>query len=228
MELIMKVLAYAAVIISASSVLLVPKAGCQTDAEKVIRKLPYSITSPGEYTLAKDLTMGTDNTGITVTDTANVVIDLNGHTLANTSDAGIGITVESSDFVTIRNGTIYGFGYGLKLESNSENVVIRKVTLANEALGVDIAADKCTVEGCFMSGTGAGSGIALEAGATGVLAKNNQIDGFSYGIQSVTGSESKYNYNQLNRCNVGLYISSQDEHEADVFTGCVVDVQQGN
>ena len=38
-----------------------------------------------------------------------------------------------------------------------------------------------------MSGRGIGSGVALAANTTGVLAKDNQIDGFSYGIQSAAG-----------------------------------------
>jgi Right handed beta helix region len=224
------ILIYATFVISASSVLLAPKAACQTDssAEKVIRKLPFSITSPGEYELAQDLSISTNNAAIKVTDTANVIIDLNGHTLTNTASVGIGISIEGSDFVTIKNGTIYGFGFGVKFDSNSENTVVRKVTFANESLGVDTAADKSTIEGCFMSGTGAGSGIALAPGTSGVLAKNNQIDGFSYGIQSAVGSESKYNYNRISSCNVGLYVSSKDEYSGNVFTACSIDIQPAN
>ncbi|MBV8276998.1 MAG: right-handed parallel beta-helix repeat-containing protein [Verrucomicrobia bacterium] len=221
---------YAASVVSVLSVFMVSEGKCQTDAitERVIRKIPFTITSPGEYKLAHDLTMAANETAIKVVDTANVVVDLNGHTLANTATAGIGIAVEGSDFVTVKNGTVYGFGYGVNFDANSENTVVRKVTLANDGIGINTAADKSTIEGCFISGTGIGSGIALAANTTGVLAKNNQINGFSFGIQSATGSESTYNYNRISSCNVGLYVYSTDEYLGNVFTSCSVNVQQAN
>jgi hypothetical protein len=221
---------HAALIVSALSAATALPGNCQTDsrAENVIRKIPFTITSPGEYELADDLSMSSNKEAIKVMDTANVAIDLNGHTLANSAGAGIGISVESSDFVTIKNGTIYGFGYGVQFDANSGNTVVRKITFANDAIGVNTSADKSTIEGCFMSGLGAGSGIALAPNTSGVLAKHNQINGFSYGIQSATGSESKYDYNHISNCNVGLYVSSEDEYIGNVFTACSIDIQQGN
>jgi Right handed beta helix region len=220
----------AAFVVSALSVCITSEGDGQTDSrtEHVIRKIPFTIRSPGEYKLAKDLSMSANDVAITVADTANVVVDLNGHTLANIASVGIGIAVESSHSVTVRNGTIYGFGYGVKFDSASENTVVRKVTLANDAVGVNTAAAKSTIESCFMSGPGFGSGIALAPNTTAVLAKQNQIDGFSYGIQSVAGSESKYNYNHISSCNVGLSVSSADEYLGNVFTACSVEIQQGN
>jgi len=221
---------YAAFVVSALSVSISSVGDCQTDyrTEKIIRKIPFTIRSPGEYKLANDLSMSANDVAITVADTANVVIDLNGHTVANTASVGIGIAVESSHSVTVRNGTIYGFGYGVKFDSASKNTVVKKVTLANDAVGVDTAADKSTIEGCFLSGPGFGSGIALAPNTPGVLAKDNQIDGFSYGIQSAGGSESRYNYNHISSCNVGLFVSGTDEYIGNVFTACSVDIQQGN
>jgi hypothetical protein len=121
-----------------------------------------------------------------------------------------------------------GFGYGVQFDSNSGDTVVRKITLANDAIGVSTSADKSTIEGCFMSGAGSGSGITLAPNTSGVLAKNNQINGFSYGIQSAAGSESKYDYNHISSCNVGLYVSSKDEYTGNVFTACSIDIQQGN
>ena len=220
----------AACVVSALSVLIVSAADCQTDSrtEHVIQKIPFTITSSGTYKFANDLSIDTKAAAITVVHTANVFVDLNGHTLASTATAGIGIAVEDSDFVTIKNGTVYGFGYGVKFDANSENTVLKKVTLANDGDGINTAADKSTIEGCFMSGTGVGSGITLAANTTGVLAKNNQIDGFSYGIQSAAGSDSKYNYNRISSCNVGLYVYSTDQYIGNVFTGCSVNIQQAN
>ena len=220
----------AAIIVSALSASIASIADCQTDypTTTVVRKIPFTIGSAGEYKLAEDLSTGTNKPAIKVVNTANVVIDLNGHTLANTASVGIGITVENSDFVTIKNGTIYGFGYGVKLDGNSENTVVKKVTLANDTLGVYTAADKGVVEGCFINGPGVGSGIALAPNTTGFLAKNNQIGGFSFGIQSAAGSDSKYDYNLISNCNVGLYVYTTDEYTGNVFTSCSVNVQQSN
>jgi hypothetical protein len=220
----------AAFVVSAFSVCITSEGDCQTDSltEHVIRKIPFTIRSPGEYKLANDLSMSANDVAIEVADTANVVIDLNGHTLANTASVGIGIAVEGSRSVTVRNGTIYGFGYGVKFDSASKNTVVKKVTLANDAVGVDTAAVKSTIEGCFLSGPGFGSGIALAPNTTAVLANQNQIDGFSYGIQSAAGSQSKYNYNHISGCNVGLSVSSADQYTGNVFTSCSVDIQQGN
>ena len=220
----------AACVVSALSVLIVSAADCQTDSrtEHVIQKIPFTITSSGTYKFANDLSIDTKAAAITVVHTANVFVDLNGHTLANTATAGIGISVESANFVTIKNGTVYGFGYGVKFDANSENAVITRVTLANDAIGISTAAAKNTVENCSMIGTGAGSGIALAANTTGMLAENNQINGFSYGIQSAAGSDSKYNYNRISSCNVGLYVYSADEYIGNVFTGCSVNIQPAN
>ncbi|HEX3443919.1 MAG TPA: right-handed parallel beta-helix repeat-containing protein [Chthoniobacterales bacterium] len=116
----------------------------------------------------------------------------------------------------------------MKFDANSKNPTVKKVTLANDGIGISTAADKSMIKGCFMSGTGAGSGIALATNTTGVLAKNNQINGFSYGIQSAAGSDAKYNYNRISSCNVGLYVYSADEYIGNVFTSCSVNVQPAN
>jgi Right handed beta helix region len=223
-------LIYPACIVAMLAVYLVSDGDGQTDStiEHVIREIPITITSPGKYELARDLSIDGNEAAIRVVDTANVVVELNGHTLANRATAGIGIAVESSDFVTIENGTVYGFGYGVRFDANSKNPLVKKVTLANDGIGINTAAAKSVIEGCFMSGTGIGSGIALTANTTGVLANNNQINGFSYGIQSAAGSASKYSYNRIFSCNVGLYVYSADEYIGNVFTGCSVNIQPAN
>jgi Right handed beta helix region len=220
----------AAFVLSALSVFLASEGDSQADstAGHVIREIPFIITSPGEYELERDFSVDSNEAAITVTHTANVVVDLKRHTLANRATWGIGIVVEASEFVTVKNGTVYGFGYGVKFDAHSRNAMVNKIILANEGIGISTASNNSTIEGCFMSGTGAGSGIALVAGTTGVLAENNQIDGFSHGIQSTAGSNSKYNYNRISGCNVGLYVYSADEYIGNVFTGCSVNVQPAN
>jgi len=220
----------AACLVSVLWAFIVSEGACQTDstADHVIQEIPFRIRSPGNYELARDLSVNGNETAITVVGTANVVIDLNRHTLANLATAGIGVAVETSKFVTIKNGVVYGFGYGVKFDAGSGSSLIKNVTLANNGIGINTAANRSTIEGCFMSGTGAGSGIALAANTTGVLAENNQINGFSYGIQSAAGSDSKYDYNRISNCNIGLYVYSADEYIGNVFTGCSVNIQPAN
>jgi hypothetical protein len=216
---------------AALSVSIVPAGKSQTKAGTVtvITKLPFTISAPGEYQLDRDLALDANQDAIEVLNTANVIINLNGHTLANHTTGGTGIAVQGSDFVTVKNGTIFGFGWGVNLDANSDGSVIKGVTVANASIGVNTAADKTTIEHCIMIGTGIGAGIALSApDTTGVVARGNQIDGFSYGVESNTGSESLYNYNHISGCYIGLSVYSTDKYKGNVFTGCSINVQQAN
>ena len=53
-----------------------------------ISSLPYTISSPGSYYLTRNLAMGTDTTGITIS-VEDVAIGLNGFTLSNDSQGGL-------------------------------------------------------------------------------------------------------------------------------------------
>src|ERR1700759_2060886 len=80
-------------------------------AGTIIDRLPFFINDPGKYELDFDLTAnGTD--GITV-QAANVVVDLNGFTLTG-GGKNVGIAVSPNmDNVTVRNGRVTGFFYGV-------------------------------------------------------------------------------------------------------------------
>jgi hypothetical protein len=85
---------------------------------QIIGSLPYLITSPGAYRLSKSLTyFGAAGVAIQVR-SSNVTIDLQGFSLTN--DAGsltgaVGITGTNLSNVTIRNGAIRGFRFGIVL-----------------------------------------------------------------------------------------------------------------
>lgn len=81
---------------------------------------PTVIRQPGIYVLARDLVVS-EGHGIIVR-ASDVVIDLNGHTIYgpnSRSTRSIGIYVENQSRVTIRNGTITGFLYGILISDAS-------------------------------------------------------------------------------------------------------------
>ncbi|HXM02942.1 MAG TPA: hypothetical protein VN939_10095, partial [Chthoniobacterales bacterium] len=81
-------------------------------AATVIDHIPYTITASGAYVLRSSFTA--NGTGAITVKAANVVINLNGFTLAQ-GQAGSqsdGIEVVA-DNVTVRNGTISGFDSGV-------------------------------------------------------------------------------------------------------------------
>ncbi len=81
----------------------------------VIDLLPYTIVVPGNYILASDLTTTTG--GITIK-SDNVSIDLNGYSIqgeTSPSTQYFGISSFGYNNITIQNGNIHGFQYGIYL-----------------------------------------------------------------------------------------------------------------
>ncbi len=77
---------------------------------------PTTITRPGLYRLANDIVVTSGN-GINI-QASDVIIDLDGHQIIgrlNSQTTGIGIWAISESNITIRNGTIRGFMYGIYL-----------------------------------------------------------------------------------------------------------------
>ena len=87
---------------------------------------PTTITQPGLYQLQNDVVVSS-GVGITVA-ASDVVIDLNGHSLigpGTASNTSIGIWASNRDRVTIRNGTIDNFFYGIYLSDSADYVISR-------------------------------------------------------------------------------------------------------
>jgi hypothetical protein len=100
---------------------LAPEALAQTCT--AISRIPYTINSSGQYCLSANLTTsGTTGSAIEVA-ADNVVIDLKGFTLDG-SGGGTGTRMEAIHSInrraiTVRNGRIVGFFYGVHLDLNS-------------------------------------------------------------------------------------------------------------
>lgn len=97
-----------------------------------ISSAPFTITSSGSYYLTGNLS--STGTGITVA-ADNVTIDLMGFTLSGDGSSNVGILLEGRSNVTIRNGTITGFGNSGIYESATHVTgnVVESVQLVNNA-----------------------------------------------------------------------------------------------
>jgi parallel beta-helix repeat protein len=118
-----------------------------------ITSLPYVITTQGVYCLTGDLV--TDMMAGSAIDiqTNNVTIDLNGHKLGG-GPAGLGtstwgIRAADRNNITIKNGTIRGFLYGVGLTDSS----IGHVASGGHMIE-DLRLDGNTVSGVHLEGSG--------------------------------------------------------------------------
>lgn len=97
-----------------------------------ISSVPFVINRPGTYCLMQDLTNFVPDGKAIRVDAANVIIDLNGHRLsnrgANDQTSTYGIFSQDHPKITIRNGTIQGFGVGIYIETFGDNNQPGKVT----------------------------------------------------------------------------------------------------
>ncbi|WP_053140728.1 hypothetical protein [Pseudomonas sp. MIACH] len=88
--------------------------------DTVIDSLPYTITQPGNYRLERSL--HSDRNGIEIL-ASNVTIDLDENTLSGPTDGdntGFGIFSFGQSNITIKNGLIRGFQYGIYLSGFSD------------------------------------------------------------------------------------------------------------
>jgi hypothetical protein len=208
-----------------------------TNAATVIDHVPYTITASGQYELQTDFTIGENESpeGITVK-AANVIINLNGFTLAHkNSDSrfpgGIGIDV-LADNVSVRNGTISGFQWGVQLTASHGRA--QDLTLLGNDIGVLVASEDLSplsdiaVVNCFISGLGTtgieNSGIETN-NASGTLIKDNQVSSCLTGITSIgiTSGSPRGNaiiHNYVSDSGTGLDLSDHDCYQGTVVTNC--------
>lgn len=199
-----------------------------TRAATVIGSLPYTISAPGTYVLSRNLTArSTDGIDVNASD---VTIDLGGYTLNQRvpgNGSGIFVTSGMSN-VSVQNGVINGFYNGVFFGTGSGDTLINVELLTIGNVGVFVEANDCLIENCVIGGaSGAGNGIYISnAGAVGV--RNNQISGFTYGINeySVTAPNALIGNNETN-CTYGLNLSSSSKYQGNLATECSTPVTGG-
>lgn len=106
---------------------------------KAILRVPISIKSPGIYCFARNVSFDF-STGIALRiDSDNVVLDMNGFTLRGTAGSGTdadGIFVFERRNVTIKNGTVQGFRFGVNVVVSRANVIERLRVTENYFAGI--------------------------------------------------------------------------------------------
>jgi hypothetical protein len=74
---------------------------------------PIVINQPGSYLLTADLTVSSPGVNAIEIQADNVTLDLGGHSIAGpgSSEGSFGVSASARTGVTVRNGTVAGFGY---------------------------------------------------------------------------------------------------------------------
>jgi hypothetical protein len=183
------------IISTAALALLISALTAQATSIK-ISSLPFNITTPGTYVLAADLSYPSQqNAAITIATSIKgpVVLDLKGHTLTGGGGYSIavgigyfaGSTVANASSITVQNGAVQNFGYGVWGETTSvylTNIEVNSIafhisqTPNNASAGVIFSqVDSSTVNNCsFFS---ADTGIEDNQSAGGNIYTNNSFVG---------------------------------------------------
>jgi hypothetical protein len=199
-------------------------------AGNVIGSLPYVIKSSGSYELQSDLTYAGNTNAIEV-NADNVVINLNGFSVKNTGEGVFGVIIQGNANLTVRTGSILGFQAAVVLAGPQSKAL--DLQLVNNVFGVQVFSRNCSVQDCFIIGTGPqknGNGIQLLKSASGVLVKGNQVSEFVVALLSSvgSGSESAFIGNYVANSGYGLALSSNDVYQGNVVTNCKVPFTGGN
>jgi hypothetical protein len=145
-----------------------------------ITSLPYTISAPGAYYLAGNLSYsGATGNGITI-NSDHVTLDLRGFALTYSGSGtnNFGIYLDQANNVEIRNGTIRGWEYGIHGYDTWPLTIghrIINVRLEGNLNAIWLAGYGHLIKGCQANAGNPGQGDAFEAHAvmvTGCLAEN--------------------------------------------------------
>lgn len=218
------------------SLLLVAMMAGASAACTAIDQVPFTIQQSGSYCLTKDLTLKDGAVGILV-DTDQSVIDLGGHRLSgNGVDAGYGI--RSDKGVTVRNGTVGGFMFGVVGGTGS---IIENLLVANSTrTGILVNGDGSLVR----NNTVKNSKASFEAyGIVAMGGKNRILDntisemkgahgGRGFGIRVYTAGENVIQGNRITNAALipntfGILIAGPESRENAVTANSITNMEKG-
>ena len=180
-------------LVSIFAALLIPATAFAGSGPTVIKSLPYTISKPGDYTLAKSLTYNANRTDAITITTDDVILDLGGNCITGpglATSAHHGISIFGNG-VEVRNGYIAGFFYGL-FANNSISPKASNLRVHDNLFGIDFesSAYGAEVKDCKVYTNGR-TGIYVAA-AGGIITNNvtynNGTETSSYGINVNSGS----------------------------------------
>ncbi|MEW6658986.1 MAG: right-handed parallel beta-helix repeat-containing protein [Thermodesulfobacteriota bacterium] len=159
-----------------------------------ITSVPYTISQPGFYFLSGNLTYSGTFHAITV-NADDVTIDLMGFSLIKDGPrVGTGVYMSGRTNVEIRNGTVRGFGYGVREASatgNKHRAI--NVRATGNLYGIYFLGSNHLLQGCSGSNNDQ-IGLFLTSGViTGCTASNNSSGIVAHGPANVLGNTALNN-----------------------------------
>jgi hypothetical protein len=182
-----------------------------------ISTLPFTITAPGTYVLTGNLTSSSLGNAISVGMGIQgpIIVDLKGFTITGPGESSIGVSIglnvpgsatETNPFpITVRNGTISNFGFGVLAEHKNppSDITVQKIVFNTSANSTNNGAGvffylvhSSTISSCTFNGgaygiqdssssggnrynndTFVGTGICLSVSAWNIVLNHSQFDG---------------------------------------------------
>ena len=132
---------------------LITSAAAQVVSNPItISALPYTITAPGTYILASNLsftvaagtTSATPAIKIATNILGQVVLDFRGHTITSNGNGSVGVGigvfvtrgVANVHPITVGNGTLQNFSFGVWAESGSTTVFLSNITVHDMTINI--------------------------------------------------------------------------------------------
>src|SRR5271166_3703519 len=200
-----------------------------------ITSLPFTITASGNYYLPANLTFAAPGGAAITVAASQVVLDLNGRTLASNAGSAftIGVYVFNQVDVTVQNGDIDGFGYaGVYLAPNSTDNnmknTVDNVKFNNDLIGVlSVSGQSNWVKNCIIDG--GDIGIYFFADLGGSRASNNTLEaqkaaewpGVGTALLSIGGTGTYFENNLVSKGSnaIGQMLGSADKFRFETFVG---------
>jgi hypothetical protein len=134
-----------------------------------ITSLPYTISAPGAYYLASNLTYSGNDTGISIY-SDHVTLDLMGFTITGSGSGFYGILIFSLKNVEIRNGSISGWIQGINGNgNNAAGYRISNVRMVGNRAGIWLGGDGHLIQGCEVTVTDTGQPHAIWVGGSATI-----------------------------------------------------------
>jgi hypothetical protein len=154
--------------------------GAETLRCRPIAAVPYTITTPGAYCLARDLSFSASSSTAISIQASNVLLDFNGHRLAGPATVGPansnGISAANGVVnLTIRNGTVQGFlcgiylGAGWNTDAYRGHVIEQMRVIDSYGIGILAAGRGTVIRDNQIVGIGTSTGLPSWGGQAGIF-----------------------------------------------------------
>jgi hypothetical protein len=201
-----------------------------------ISSVPYTITGPGTYVLANNLLYSSASGAAIKISSPNVTLDFDGHFVAFTaaSPENYGVAVNQVRNVTIENGKVTGFYYGIYFSNGSGDLannaghIVENMRITHCSVAVQLNfGSGCVIRNNYINGFGTRFpvGVYLGGGGGNQLIRNRVLNCYE-GIAAFDGNsslESNFVYN----CAFGLDMDDSDKYRFNTTISCATPFSHG-